>query len=189
MSATVSNSVSYQLNIYYPLLARLVQVPVVIWQKLTPVLVTVPPLLTGLLRGHPCLLLLNMSDKFNWVSAPHLHRWNQSSGWNHAVWRNNCTFLNDGTFQNDRVVSNVCLFLQNAWIQSASMLNDNIILNFDVCRKTWCGRCSGMEHAIVANEDVGMNPWWVRQKSYITALISPLMTVPCQTVTWLPKNT
>lgn len=158
MSATVSNSKSFILQILYRCLVWLVQVRVVIWQKLLSILIAVSQLFPCLLWGNPSLLLLHMSDELNWVAAPHLHRRHQSSWRHYTVGWDDGSFLNHSSFQNNRIVSNVSFLLQDAWIQSASVLNNNIILNLQMCRKPWRSWSSSMQHAVVTDIYISVNP-------------------------------
>lgn len=140
------------------------------------------------LWGHVGFLLLHVPDELYWVASPDLHWWHHSSRGNHAVGSNYSPLLDDGSLKHDWVLSDVGFFPQSAWVQGASVLYHTIILNLqDSAQPRGC-RCSSMKNAVIANIHIIMNP---ENKSwfYMTALISPLMTVPCQILLSLPKNT
>ena len=126
------------LNKIYWSLLRFVKISVVVRRKLLSVLTTVSKLISCNLWCYPCFLLFHMTDKFNWVTSPNLHAWNDSSWRNNTVCCNNGTFLNNRSFKDNWILTNEGFFFQNAWIKSASVLNNNIILDFKYSWKsTW----------------------------------------------------
>lgn len=149
------------------------------------VLGTVSELVSCDLWCYPCFLLFHVSNKFNWVASPNLHAGNNSSWRNNTVRGNDGSFLDNSSFKNNRVLADVCLFLQDTWIQSASVINNDVVLDLKSGRKSVGSWCSSVQYTIVSNKNISMNTclWKI---TYTTELISPLMTVPCQILTLLP---
>ena len=145
-------------------------------------------MLSSNLWGHVGFLLLHIPNELDWVASPHLHWWDYSSRGNNAVRSNYSSLFDDGSLKHDWVLSDVGFFPQSAWVQGASILYHTIILNLQDSPQPWGCGCSSMKNTVIANIHVIMNPdnkYWF----YMTALISPLMTVPCQILLSLPKNT
>ncbi len=158
-SVNVSNSKSYIITYkIYRLLVGFVQIWIVVGQKLLLILIAVPHLFTSLLKCYPGLLFLYMSHKLYWVTAPYLHWWHYSSWWNHTVWQYYSTLFNDGTFKNYRIIPNEGSLLEDARVKSWSVMDHDIVLNFDMSGKTWWSRSGSVEDTVISNKYIGMNP-------------------------------
>ena len=123
------------------------------------VLSTVSELVSCDLWGYPCFLLFYVTDKFNWVASPNLHAGNNSSWRNNTVGSNNGSFLDNCSFKDDRVLTNVCLFLQEAWIQGASVIDNDIVLDFKGGSKSVCSWGGSVQYAVVSDKNIGMDAW------------------------------
>lgn len=121
------------------------------------VLGTVSELVSCDLWCYPCFLLFDMSNKFNWVASPNLHAGNYSSWRNYTVSSNDGSLLDNSSFKYDRVLANVCLFLQDTWIQGASVINNDIVLDLKRGRKSVCSWGGSVQNTIVSNKNIGMN--------------------------------
>ena len=124
-----------------------------------PVLGTVSKLVSCDLWSYPCFLLFYVTNKFNWVSSPNLHAWNHSSWRNNTVGSNDGSFLDNCSFKYDRVLTNVCLFLQETWIQGASIIDNDIVLDFKGGSKSVCSWGGSVQHAVVSDKNIGMDAW------------------------------
>lgn len=90
---------------------------------------TIPPLFPCLIRRHPGLLFLHMSNELNRVASPDLHGWYDSSGWDDAVGGDDGAVFDYCTLENDGVVADVGFFFEDAWVEGAAVLDHAIVLD------------------------------------------------------------
>ena len=164
-----------------------VEIGVLIRQEGVVVGLGVEVRISCVVQRDPAFLLLRPSDILDWISAPHLPFLHNPAGRHHAVGRDDGSLLQDGALEDHRVMADVHAFLARAGVERAIVLDDVVSLDQQL-RAEPSGRVgSSMEDAVVANADIADQP--ESSKRYVTLLISPRMTVPCQMAISLRRKT
>lgn len=155
-----------------------VKISIVVGKECIVISFTVNICVSAVIESHKGFLLKRLSYIFNWVSAPDLTFLDNSSWRNYWIWSYDASFLEDSAFHDNWVVTYINSFFYVTWIKSAIILNYSVSFNCKVsCESSGWWGC-GMQDTIVSYTYI-LNETALRN-SYLTLLISPLITVPCQ---------
>lgn len=73
--------------------------------------------------------IFHITDVFDWVAAPDLHRRDHSSWWHNTIWSNYASSLQDSALHDNSVASNEDIIVNCTTVEGAIWLYDDIALD------------------------------------------------------------